>query len=260
MSSIAHNGQHLIENYYSFKFTDESLKCFKLNIIAVFCTLLLILSMFLNGSLLLAFLRYKTLRTRGNIFIIALTCINLFGSVLELPWIILSNFYCKLVLEIFWPYWFRFRLTELIFSNRWIFDYFGCALSAFLMYLIGCTSILLMCAISFERFYMIYDPLNLKKITAKKCYISIAICFLVSIFWSSMPLLGWSHYSLEGAHTSCSVEWNERSWNVTSYNIAIFIFVFLVPLVFIFATNLKLLIMVLLSRTFLLENLEVILY
>jgi c-opsin len=91
---------------------------------------------------------------------------------------------------------------------------------------------------------MIYDPMNVARFSARNCFIIIGICFSMGLFWSSMPLVGWSYYSLEGAKTSCSVEWNERSWNVTSYNATIFICVFLIPLVCIVATNLKLLFMV----------------
>jgi len=48
-----------------------------------------------------------------------------------------------------------------------------------------------------------------------------------------MPLVGWSHCALEGGMTSCSVTWNEQSTNVISYNIAIFIFVYIIPIVLI---------------------------
>jgi hypothetical protein len=75
----------------------EDPKCFKLNIIAIACTVLFIAGTIINGTLLFTFLRFKTLQTRGNIFVIALTILNLFGTVFELPWIIISNFYCRLV-------------------------------------------------------------------------------------------------------------------------------------------------------------------
>jgi hypothetical protein len=58
------------------------------------------------------------------------------------------------------------------------------------------------------------------------------------------PMFGWSHYSLEGALTSCSVEWFEKSFNVISYNISMFIFVYFIPLLIIFGTSLGLIILV----------------
>ena len=52
----------------------------------------------------------------------------------------------------------------------------------------------------------------------------------IGIFWSSAPVIGWSHYSLEGALISCSIEWHERTASVMSYNILIALFVYLLPL------------------------------
>jgi hypothetical protein len=75
----------------------EVAKCFKLSILAIVCCVLLALSVFLNGSLLLTFARYKSLHTRGNIFVIALTLVNFFGTIIEFPWIIVSNFYCRYI-------------------------------------------------------------------------------------------------------------------------------------------------------------------
>jgi len=59
-----------------------------------------------------------------------------------------------------------------------------------------------------------------------------------------MPLLGWSYYTLEGGLVSCGVEMNERSNNVRSFIIAIFIFVYMIPFGLIIITNLKLLLII----------------
>jgi hypothetical protein len=55
-----------------------------------------------------------------------------------------------------------------------------------------------------------------------------------------LPLLGWSYYSLEESLTTCSVEWRDKALDVVSYNVAIFIFVFFIPLILIIVTNAKL--------------------
>jgi c-opsin len=130
------------------------------------------------------------------------------------------------------------------FLIRWTFSHSSCVFSAFLMYLIGVTSIYILSAASLARFYAVYNPLNVTIFSLKKCLSMIGGCFISGLFWSSMPLLGWSHYSLEGAGTICSVAWNERSWTVTSYNASICVFVFLIPLLCIIWTNTKLFIMV----------------
>lgn len=142
--------------------------------------------------------------------------------------------------------------------------------SGFIMYTVGCMHIYLSTAISIERFYVIYNPYAIRKVSAKKTLIAILICFLLSIFWAVCPLFGWSRkltsikhinlfnflfheykgYSLEGGLTSCSVEWAERSLNVQSYNITIWIFAYIVPLIIIIYCNVHMLIIV--SRLFML--------
>nr|QVK45899.1 G protein-coupled receptor [Proales similis] len=195
--------------------------CLHLQIIGIFCIILFLSSTFFNVALLRAFINYKELQTSLNAFIIALTSFNLIGTVFELPFIIISNLRC-----------------------RWAFSHFFCVASAYLMYFVGCTSIYLMAAIALQRFYIIYKPMEIRSVNFRNTMIVIAGCCLNGLFWSTMPLIGWSHYSIEGAGTSCSVEWNERSLNVTSYNTSIFMFVFLIPLGAILYSSLRLMLIV----------------
>lgn len=86
--------------------------------------------------------------------------------------------------------------------------------------------------------------MSIKALNLKLTTIIIALCALFGVIWAIFPVLGWSHYSLEGALTSCSVEWNEKSFNVVSYNITIFTFVYIIPLIAIIYSNLRLIFMV----------------
>ena len=91
--------------------------------------------------------------------------------------------------------------------------------------------------IAYTRYKTVNDPLSTITHSKTKSFVAIGLSLACGAFWSFLPLLGWSHYSLEGALISCSVEWNEKSVSVLSYNIAITIFVFVVPLiVFIFTS------------------------
>ncbi len=51
--------------------------------------------------------------------------------------------------------------------------------------------------------------------------------------------LGWSYYSVEDNLTMCSVEWKEQSTNVVSYNSAMFLFLYFIPLTVICVTSRK---------------------
>jgi c-opsin len=97
----------------------------------------------------------------------------------------------------------------------------------------------IMSIISFERYYVLKDPLNMKKITNKKVTIAIIVSIIFSLFWTLMPLLGWSKYTLEDGLTGCSIEWKPININIISYNILMFIFVFFLPFGLIFITNFK---------------------
>lgn len=197
------------------------IECYKLNIIACYCIILLVLSVTFNSLLLLIFFRHKKLRNSLNMLIITITFLNLIGSLSEFSFVIPSNFQC-----------------------RWIFKKVGCHVSGFIMYTVGIMHIYLTMAISLERFYIIYNPFSIRKVSAKKTMIAIIVCFLLSLFWATCPLFGWSHYSLEGGLTSCSVEWAERSWNVQSYNTFMFIFTFILPLFIIIYCNTHMLIII----------------
>ena len=103
------------------------------------------------------------------------------------------------------------------------------------MYFVGCASIYILMFISYTRFRTVSDPLNYKANSTIQTMIAILVSLFFGIFWATAPILGWSHYSLEGAMISCSVEWHEKTASVFSYNIAITTFVYFLPLVvFIF--------------------------
>lgn len=72
----------------------------------------------------------------------------------------------------------------------------------------------------------------------------VLLCVFLGLLAPTAPLLGWSKYSINISQVSCDIEWKDRSLNVVSYNIAIFFFVFFVPLTFIVGCNLGLIIIV----------------
>jgi len=113
----------------------------------------------------------------------------------------------------------------------------GCEISGYIMYAIGCMHIYLTTAMSVERCLVLKNPSLMKKITMKYYLIIISLCMTLSLAWATFPLFGWSYYTLEGALTSCSVEWADRSWNVMSYNITIWVFGYIIPLSVIIYCN-----------------------
>ena len=111
-----------------------------------------------------------------------------------------------------------------------------------------------------------FDPLAFRRLSNRRAILAVAVCSLLGLFWSTLPLVGWSHYSLEGALTSCSVEWNGRTCksschklvllikpiyhanmifinyqidSVISYNMAMALFVFVMSMGFTFQLSCK---------------------
>jgi hypothetical protein len=99
--------------------------------------------------------------------------------------------------------------------------------------------VFLMTAISYVRYDILKNRENEKSISNKIIIKSVIISLVLSLFWSGAPILGWSYYSLESGLVSCSVEYNEKSLNVISYNIGMFIFVFILPFGITTYTNIK---------------------
>lgn len=123
-------------------------------------------------------------------------------------------------------------------------DKLGCVVSSTMMFFIGCSSAYRMAAVSLERFYIIYRPLSIRKLSFKVTYGIIILCFLNGLFWAVMPLVGWSYYTLEDGLVSCCVEFKGKTWNARSFIIAIFIFVYLIPFGIITFANILLFIIV----------------
>ena len=152
----------------TFEFTQSPVECYKLRFVAIYCILLLTLSVSFNSMLVIVFVKYKELRTPLNTFIIAITVCNLCSSCVELPFVITSNLNCG-----------------------WTFGKSGCILSGFIMYFSGCASIYLMVAISIERFYILYKPLSIREMNSQVSVFAILFCLLNGLLWALFPIFGW---------------------------------------------------------------------
>ena len=215
------------------------IECSTLQTAGVVLVILFVANIVSNAALLYMFKTYKHLKTNMSTVVIALTVLNLIGTTFTLPFVIASNLMCKYVVLQNSSIWKDSLLIYHVTEYRWLFSRIGCIISGFLMYFVTCTSMYLMAAISVDRFFSIKKPMQARNMHVGKRLLVVLACALLALFWSSMPLVGWSHYTLEPSKTSCAVEWSERSHSVTSYNFAMFIFVFVTPLTIIVLFNFK---------------------
>lgn len=87
----------------------------------------------------------------------------------------------------------------------------------------GIVSLVSLAVLSYDRYstLMVY---NKRAPDYRKPLLAVGGSWLYSLVWTVPPLLGWSSYGLEGAGTSCSVMWTERSSGSHSYIICLFVF------------------------------------
>ncbi|CAF1406425.1 unnamed protein product [Rotaria sordida] len=190
------------------------INCNTVRIIGIFLCLAGFIGIILNGALSYSFIRYKFLRTPPNIFIMFISCIGLLASCTIIPLAGSSSLYCY-----------------------WLYSRVGCQLEAIMAFFYGCSSSYLLCAISLSRCYIILRPFNAKNVSVTKCIIIACVVVIIAFIWTMLPIIGWNEYTLEGALTSCCVNWYDRRPLYVSFNFFLFIFVYCIPLIILVVTN-----------------------
>ena len=90
-------------------------------------------------------------------------------------------------------------------------------------------SLISLVVLSYDR-YSTLTVYNKRGPDYRKPLLAVGGSWLYSLLWTMPPLLGWSSYGLEGAGTSCSVSWNERTAQSHAYIICLFIFCLALPI------------------------------
>ena len=164
-------------------------------------------SVTLNSLVCLLFYKNKRFRNPSNVFIISVAASDLFCSTTTLPLHIVANAY-----------------------GKWIYGDLGCTATAFVACMSGLTSLMHLSAASYERYVSLAYPLTSRKRFTVRHAICISVAmWLYSLFWSVMPLCGWSGFELEGIGTSCSVRWKSRDKLDLSYNICLILACYVLP-------------------------------
>lgn len=201
---------------------ESPIECNNLIILGIGHTVIFFGSLSFNSYILWNYLMNKRDSSSSiDIFVAVMSFLNFIGSLIEIPYCILAMFHC-----------------------RYIFKPIACKITAFIMYFIGCSTIHLMTAISIERYYTIKNTLTNNRISNKTKLKIISFCLFCGLFWAVLPLVGWSRYTLEKSLTTCSLVWDDESIESFSYNVSIFIFVYLIPLIIMIIIYIRLIKMV----------------
>ncbi|UJR33532.1 hypothetical protein I4U23_020976 [Adineta vaga] len=181
--------------------------CRILKWIGVYLCFTFLCGIVLNGIILNILREKRHRRSPIDIFIMALCFSDLLAAVLGIPLPLTSNLAC-----------------------RWLYGKYLCYYEGFIAYFVGMVGLYLFTSLSLNRYWMIVTPKRENLVTFRSAYISVLLSIFGGLFWATPPIFGWNDYTLEGVRTSCSICWQDRSTNVMSYNILMFIFAYIVPL------------------------------
>ena len=184
---------------------------------AAVAALICVTSVVLNSLICLVFLRNKKLLKAPDIFIVNVALSDLFYSVATLPLLFVANVY-----------------------GRWIFGPQGCKATAFISTWSGLSSLMNLSLAAYERYVALAFLFKSQRtFTRRKAARGSVAMWLYALFWSVMPLCGWSGFELEGVGTSCSLKWKSHDKLDLSYHICLMLACYVLPVSIIIASYYK---------------------
>ena len=176
-------------------------------IFGVVAAVICVTSVLLNSLVCLVFYRNKKLLNAPNIFIASVALSDLLYSATSLPLLVVTNIH-----------------------GRWIYGDYGCKATAFIATWSGLTSLMNLSLAGYERYVaLVFLYKSQRTFTRRRALRASVAMWLYALFWSIMPLCGWSGFELEGVGTSCSVRWKSRDTLDLSYSICLMLACYVLP-------------------------------
>jgi len=180
------------------------------NTIAIYyMTILVPISVVLNGFVVLAFIRARSLLKKKDILLVSMAVSDFVQGVAG-----------------YMP-----EAIAYFEDNRFEEPRLTCQMCGFAVTFLAITSIAHLSYMSFERMLSVAKPYVFGKITKKRRYI-VLIAILLWIYGLTlalMPLIGWSNYAPEASGWRCSVDWVDQGLANKSYIAFLFFFGFFIP-------------------------------
>ncbi|XP_065646807.1 melanopsin-B [Hydra vulgaris] len=109
-----------------------------------------------------------------------------------------------------------------------------CKLTAFFVAFPSFATIAMHAGIALSRMVLLSSCFSSNLINYKKLFIKIGISsWIYGLFWATLPLLGFSSYTLEGTRSRCSMNFSPKTIIEKAYLILIFTFGFCIPVTII---------------------------
>ncbi|XP_060592949.1 melanopsin-A-like [Ruditapes philippinarum] len=185
--------------------------------VCIFLAIVLILAFCVgtvgNITVLALYLKYKSLRTASNLFVINLTIADLLMCIICLPMLI--NEYI------------RSQVVDSEFIEK------SCLINTFLGAFIGFLSIWSLVCLAFDRCIVITRTMPVRQYSNKSFSIYVIIgLWVFCLIAAAIPFSGYGRYVLEGQTTSCeSKDTFTLTFQNVFYNIMIQVLFFVVPVI-----------------------------
>ncbi|XP_030621423.1 teleost multiple tissue opsin 3a [Chanos chanos] len=176
-------------------------------VVAVFLGFILLFGLLNNLLVLLIFAKFRSLWTPINLILLNISVSDILVCMFGTPFSFAASLY-----------------------GRWLLGHHGCKWYGFANSLFGIVSLVSLSVLSYERYAAVLSSSKADLSDFRKAWMYVAGSWLYSLVWTLPPFLGWSSYGPEGAGTSCSVQWQQRSANSVSYVVCLFVFCLLLPL------------------------------
>ncbi|XP_076811787.1 pinopsin-like [Clavelina lepadiformis] len=178
--------------------------------LAVYMTVLFILSCFFNSVVIVATIKYKKLRKPINYLIVNLAVADLANASIECLISIFTN------------------AVGYFYLGKYVCQFLGYTVSVFNR--LGIVGLLSISVMAFERFLVVCKPFGPRRFEHKQALIGIAFTWTWSIIWNTPPLVLWDGYVPEGVGTSCAPNWLSEGLRERIFLLVYFNTCFFVPL------------------------------
>ncbi|CAD5114124.1 DgyrCDS3270 [Dimorphilus gyrociliatus] len=154
--------------------------------------------------------RFKSLRTYTNIYVFNMAISDLLMATTGFPLFIYSSL-----------------------KGTWGLGKLACELYGASGAAFSYVSINSMSLISLEKCRFIASTVDEKHASVRGAIVTSLFCWLYSLTWAVLPLMGWSRYNLEGFGTTCSFDYASRYTSDKYFIITVYIMEFGLPLLII---------------------------
>lgn len=178
--------------------------------IGVTLSVLFILALLGNMSVLKVYKDTHSLRTQTNMWVISVIVCDLLIVLYAFPFVIVSSF-----------------------AERYMFGDIGCNFDGFIVTFLGSTSIYLFTGLSIHRYHLMFKGHYTQKHSQTSGHLYIGLCFILGLFWGVCPIFGWSQFGQEGIGISCSINWKSQKISDQAFIASMYIGVLFIPLMVI---------------------------